>query len=135
MRFKFHLTHNNLHKNTKKCPRVPPEVKEDIQLMVHDKIKAKTEKAADIQEICAQLRGTMGASDTHLIDENDDEDAKDEDMYMYPTDMYPNEWDANRFAVHASKATEWECQQYENIVGNKCKTGKSSRSTGTPMTI
>ncbi|KAL6330663.1 hypothetical protein AAG906_003274 [Vitis piasezkii] len=50
-------------------------------------------------------------------DENDDEDAKDEDVYMYPTDMYPNEWDANRFA---------------NIVGNKCKTGKSSRSTVVP---
>ena len=109
MRFKFHLTHNNLHKNTKKCPRVPPEVKEDIQLMVHDKIKAKTEKAADIQEICAQLRGTMGASDTHLIDENDDDDdddVEDQDVYIYPTDMHPNEHDAYRFAVRASKVTK-----------------------------
>ena len=29
-RFKFHLTHNDPHNNTKKCIRVPPEVKEEI---------------------------------------------------------------------------------------------------------
>ena len=94
-RFKFHLTHNDPHNNTKKCPRVPPEVKEEIQLLVHDKNKAKAKKAADIQEIRAQLRGTMGTRDTHLIDENDDdEDVEDEDVYMYPTDMHSDERDA-----------------------------------------
>ena len=48
-RFKFHLTHNDPHNNTKKCPRVPPEVKEEIQLLVHDKNKAKAKKVADIK--------------------------------------------------------------------------------------
>ena len=106
MRFKFHLMHNDLHNNTKKCPRVPPEVKEGIRLMVHDKNKAKVKKIADIQEIRAQSRGTTGASDTHLIDEDDDdEDAKDEDVYMYPADMHPDERDAYRSGVCASKAT------------------------------
>ena len=55
--------------------------------MVHNKNKAKSNKITDI---CAQLRGTMGASDTHLIDEDDDEDAENEDVYMYPTDMHPD---------------------------------------------
>ena len=128
-RFKFHLTHNN----TKKCLRVPPEVKEEIRLMVHDKNKAKVKKVVDILEICAQLRETMGTHDSHLIDKNDDdEEAEDEDVYMYTTYMHPNEQDAYQSVVRASKASEWEPQQYENIVKNKRKTGKSSRSTGTP---
>ena len=106
--FKFHLTHNDPHNNTKKCPRVPPEVKEDIQLLVHDKNKAKTKKTVDIQEIRAQLHGTMGTCDTHLIDEDDDDDdAEDEDVYMYSTYMHSDERDAYRSAVRASKASEW----------------------------
>ncbi|KAL6319952.1 hypothetical protein AAG906_037028 [Vitis piasezkii] len=112
-RFKFHLTHNDRHNNTKKCPRVPLEVKEEIQLLVHDKNKAKAKKVADIQEILAQLRGTMGTRDTHLIDEDDDddEDVEDEDVYMYPTYMHSDERDAYRSAVRASKASEWESRQ------------------------
>ena len=127
------------HNNTKKCPRVPPEVKEKICLLVYDKKKkkkAKAKKVADIQDICAQLRGTMGTHDTHLVDENDDdEDVEDEDVYMYPTDMYPDERDAYRSAVRASKSSEWEHEQHENIVGSKHKTGKSSRSAGIPTTM
>ena len=38
-RFKSHLMHKDLHNNTKKCPRVPLEVKENIRLLVHDKKK------------------------------------------------------------------------------------------------
>ncbi|RVW36353.1 hypothetical protein CK203_109771 [Vitis vinifera] len=73
----------------------------------------------------------MGTHDTHLVDENDDdEDVEDEDVYMYPTDMYPDERDAYRSAVRASKSSEWEHEQHENIVGSKHKTGKSSRSAG-----
>ena len=56
-------------------------------------------------------------------------------MYIYPTDMHPDEWDAYRSAIRASKATYRERQQYENIVGNKHKMGKSSWSTSTPMTM
>eukprot|EP00261_Vitis_vinifera_P016125 XP_010644834.1 PREDICTED: uncharacterized protein LOC104877739 [Vitis vinifera] len=89
-RFKFHLMQKDPHNNTKKCPRVPPEVKEEIRFLVHDKTKAKAKKNADIEEIRAQLRGTMGTHHTHL------------------TDMHPDERDAYRSAVRASKASEWE---------------------------
>ena len=98
---------------------------------MHDKTKAKVKKNADIEDIRAQLRGTTGASDTHLIDEDDDdEDAKDEDVYMYPADMHPDERDAYRSVVRASKASNWEREQHENIVGSKRKSGESS--TGIP---
>ena len=129
-RFKFHLTHKDPHNNTKKCRRVLPEVKEDIWSMVHDKTKAKAKKAANIQEICAQLSGTMGASDTQLIDEDDDENVDDQDVYMYSTDMHLDEWDAYWSVVRASKAKEWKRQQYENIVGSKRESEESSCPTG-----
>ncbi|RVW41905.1 hypothetical protein CK203_081561 [Vitis vinifera] len=78
----------------------------------------------DIEEIRAQLRGTMGTHHTHLVDEDDDdEDVENEDVYMYPADMHPDERDAYRSAVRASKASEWEREQYENIVGSKRKQG------------
>ena len=44
MRFKSHLTYKDLHNNTKKCPRVPLEVKENIRLLVHDKKKSKSKE-------------------------------------------------------------------------------------------
>ena len=116
---------------------MPPEVKEEIRSMVHNTTKAKVKKIVDIQEICAQLCGTMGASDTPLIDEDDDDnkDVDNQDVYMNPTDMHPDEREAYRSAIRASKAIEWERQQYENIVGSKCKTRESSRPTGTPTTM
>ncbi|RVW95605.1 hypothetical protein CK203_039065 [Vitis vinifera] len=118
-RFKSHLMHKDLHNNTKKCPRVPLEVKEEIRLLVHDKQKAKAKKNVDIEEIRSQLRGTMGTDHTHLVNEDDDdEDAEDEDVYMYPTDMHPDERDAYRSVVRASKASNWEREQHENIVGS-----------------
>ncbi|RVX01169.1 hypothetical protein CK203_036163 [Vitis vinifera] len=101
--------------------------------MVYNKTKAKANKVANIQEIRAKLCGSMGVGDTHLInEEDDDEDVEDQDVYMYPTNMHPDEWSAHRSAVCASKATEWERQQYENIVGSKHKTRKSSHPTCTP---
>ncbi|RVW95339.1 hypothetical protein CK203_034151 [Vitis vinifera] len=133
-RFKSHLMHKDPHNNTKKCPRVPPKVKEEIRLLVHDKQKAKAKKNADIEEIRSQLRGTMGTHHTHLVNEDDDdEDAEEEDVYMYPTDMHPDERDAYRSAVRASKSSNWEREQHENIVGSKRKSGESS--TGIPSTM
>ena len=108
-------------------------MKEEIRLLVHDKKKAKAKKNADIEDIRAQLRGTMGTHHTHLVDEDDDEDVESEDVYMYPADMHPDEWDAYQSAVRASKASEWEREQYENIVGSKRKSGESS--TGIPSTM
>ncbi|RVW19010.1 hypothetical protein CK203_095020 [Vitis vinifera] len=76
----------------------------------------------------------MGTHHTHLVNEDDDdEDAEDEDVYMYPTDMHPDERDAYRSAVRASKASNWEREQHENIVGSKRKSGESS--TGIPSTM
>ncbi|RVW94993.1 hypothetical protein CK203_040068 [Vitis vinifera] len=60
------------------------------------------------------------------IEDDDDEDAEEEDVYMYPTDMHPDERDAYRSAVRASKASNWEREQHENIVGSKRKSGESS---------
>ena len=77
----------------------------------------------------------MRTHHTHLVneDDDDDEDAEDEDVYMYPTDMHPDERDAYRSVVRASKASDWECEQHENIVGSKRKPGESS--TGIPSTM
>ena len=61
-RFKFHSAHKDLHNNTKKCPKVPLELKEEIREMVLEKTKAKAYKVANIQEIRAQLHGIMGAN-------------------------------------------------------------------------
>ena len=69
----------------------------------------------------------MEARHTHVMDENDDED---EEVYMYPIDMHPNEQDGYREAVHASKAIEWEQRQYETVVGSKHKIGESSCPSG-----
>ncbi|RVW78540.1 hypothetical protein CK203_049801 [Vitis vinifera] len=94
-------------------------------------IEAKAKKNADIEDIRSQLRGTMGTHHTHLVNEdNDDEDAEDEDVYMYPIDMHPDERDAYRSAVRASKASNWEREQHENIVGSKRKSVESSTGMG-----
>ena len=68
----------------------------------------------------------MGARHTHDMDE-------DEEVYMYPANMDLDERDAYWEAVRASKATEWERQEHENLVGSKRKTGESSRRSGTPI--
>ena len=51
-------------------------------------------------------------------------------IHMYPTNMHPDERDAYQSAVHALKASNWEREQHENIVGSKRKTGESSQSPG-----
>ena len=49
--------------------------------MLHKKSKAKTKanKTTHIEEIRAQLHGTIGARHTHVMDKDDD---KDEKVYM-----------------------------------------------------
>ena len=58
--FKYHLSHSDPHSNTKKCPNMPPEVKQEMKQLLDHKYKEKAKKAADLEEICAELRGTMG---------------------------------------------------------------------------
>ena len=77
---------------------MPPKVKEEIRDMLYEKTKAKTKKATYIEEICAQLCGIMRAKHRHVME--------DEEVYMYPTDMHLDEWDAYRVAICVSKAIE-----------------------------
>ena len=72
----------------------------------------------------------MGGSHRHLFDDGDDdeeeEDEKEEeDVYMYPTDMNPDERADYRAAWHASKASKWNRRQEEGFVRGKRKIGKS----------
>ena len=68
--------------------------------------------------------------DIHVMDEDDDDD-EDEEVYMYPANMDLDKRDAYREVVRASKATKWERQQYETLIGSKCKTGELSHPIGT----
>ena len=36
-RFKFHLSHTDRHSNTKKCPNVSPEVKQEMKKLLEQK--------------------------------------------------------------------------------------------------
>ena len=57
----------------------------------------------------------------HIIDEEDEENIDDDDVYMYPTDMHPDERHAYKATVRASKANEWNRQQEEHFVRGKTK--------------
>ena len=66
----------------------------------------------------------MGRKHRHVTDEDDEENlGGDDDVYMYPTDMHPNEWHAYRETVQASKVVEWNRQQEGHFVKSKRKTG------------
>ena len=106
-RFKYHLAHRDPQNKTKECPRVPLEVKEEIREILHENTKAKAKKIANIEEICAQLHGIMGARHRHVMDEDNDDDEVEE-VYMYPANMHLDEQDAYQDVVRASKAIEWE---------------------------
>ena len=54
-RFEFHLSHTDLHSNTKKCPNVPSEVKQEMKQLLEQKSKAKAKKTEDMEEIRAKL--------------------------------------------------------------------------------
>ena len=81
------------------------------QLLVEmNKVKAK--KAANIEEIRAELQGIMGGSHKHLFDDNDDDDGDDEDdeeendVYMYSVDMNSDKRANYRVTCNASKVNE-----------------------------
>ena len=105
--FKFHLSHTDLHSNSKKCPNMPPEVKKKMRQLLVQRNKAKVKKTAHTKEIRAKLRGTMGDSHRHLVDNDDDENEDEEhDVYMYLTDMNLDEPTDYRVSCCASKASE-----------------------------
>ena len=55
IRFKFHLSHTDPYSNSKKCSNVPPEVKKEMRQLLVERNKAKAKKAANIEEIRAEL--------------------------------------------------------------------------------
>ena len=91
-RLKFHLSHMDPHSNTKKCLNVSSKVKQEIKQLLEHKSKTKVKKAVDMEEIRAQLRGTMGGRHHNTIDDDDEEEG-DEDVYMCLADMHPDEQD------------------------------------------
>ena len=65
----------------------------------------------------------MGGSH-HTIIDDDEEEEGDEDVYMYPADMHPDEQDEYREAVHASKASKWNQEKAKGFMRGKRKIGK-----------
>ena len=104
-RLKFHMSHTDPHSNTKKYPNMSSEVKQEMKQLLEQKSKTKTIKTADMEEIQAKLRGTMGGRHHNIIDDEEEEEG-DEDVYMYLVDMHLDERDEYREAVRASKASE-----------------------------
>ena len=94
------------------------------QLLEH-KGKAKAKKAADMEEIRVELRGTMEGKHHYLIDDDEEEEEGDGDVHMYLADMHPDERDEYREAVRASKASEWNRDQVAGFMRGKKKIGKS----------
>ena len=101
---------------------MPSEVNQEIKQLLEQKNKSKAKKAADMEEIRVELRGTMGGKHHSFID--DDEEEGDEDVHMYPA-MHPDERDEYREAVRASKASEWNRDQAVGFMRDKRKIGKS----------
>ena len=94
-----------------------------MKQLLEQKSKAKAKKKTkDLEEIRAELRGTMGGRHHTIID--DEEEESDEDVYMYLVDMQPDEQDEYREAVRPSKASEWNQEQVEGFMRNKRKIGK-----------
>ena len=106
---------------------MPFEVKKEMRQLLVQRNKAKAKKVANIEEIRAELRGTMGGSHRHLVDDDEDEEEEEEedDVYMYLVDMNPNEQADYRAACRASKASEWNRQQEKGFMSGKRKIGKS----------
>ena len=75
-RFKFHLSQTDPHSNSKKCPNVSPEVKKEMRQLLVERNKVKAKKAANIEEIRSELRGTMCDSHRHLFYDGDDDDEE-----------------------------------------------------------
>ena len=78
-----------------------------------------------MEEIRAELRGRMGGRHQTIIDNDEEEEEEgDEDVYMYPVDMHPDERDEYLEVVQASNDNEWNQEQAEGFMRGKRKIGK-----------
>ena len=66
----------------------------------------------------------------HCLINDDDEEEGDANVHMYPADMYPDEQDEYREAVHTSKASELNRDQVAGFMRGKRKIGKSGPLRG-----
>ena len=66
----------------KKCPNVSPKVKQEMRQLLDKKNKEKVKKATDIEEIRAELRGTMRGRNRHLIDDNEEGGSRGGCIYV-----------------------------------------------------
>ena len=103
---------------------MPPEVKKEMKQLLVERNKAKEEKTANIEEIRAELRSIRGGSHRHIFNDGDDEEEED-DVYMYPIDMNPDERADYRAACRVPKTSKWNRQQEERFMRGKRKIGKS----------
>ena len=62
-----------------------------MKQLLEQKIKVKVKKTTYMEEIRAELRGTMGGRHQTIIDDDEEEEDGDEDVYMYPADMHIDE--------------------------------------------
>ena len=76
-----------------------------MKQLLEQKSKTKAKKTTDMEEIRAELRGTIGGRH-HTIIDDDEEEEGDEDVYMYPADMHSYEQNEYREAVRVSKTSE-----------------------------
>ena len=67
----------------------------------------------------------MGGRHHTIIDDKEEKEEGDEDVYMYPADMHPDERDEYQEAVRASKAGEWNQERAKGFMRGKRKIGKS----------
>ena len=54
-----------------------------------------------------------------IIDDEEEKEEGDEDVYMYLVDMQPDKRDEYREVVRASKASEWNREQVEGFMRDK----------------
>lgn len=55
---------------------------------------------------------------------------EEDDMYLYPEDLHPDERDDYRSAIDASKASEWQREQVARIFEGRSKRGESLGAHG-----
>ena len=75
-----------------------------------------------MEEIRVELRGTIEGRH-HTIIDDEEEEKGDEDVYMYPANMHPDERNGYREAVRASKANEWNREHAEGFMRDQRKIG------------
>ena len=97
-----------------------------MRQLLDQKNKTKVKKAAYIEEIQVELAQWWDVIDISLMRMRMRmrRRIEEEDVYMYPINMTPDERAKYQAACRASKASEWNRQQEEGFARSKRKMGK-----------